>query len=217
MKSSGAEHPWLGLLGLALLALGLRAAAQRHLNAADLARLYQAGFGRNAVALLAVAPVSANEREILERRLSRALAVSAHDPERLRAIPPYPLSDDGRYWPYTSDLAPPARWSLHWDGAESGLLRIIPGDAPAWKQPTRSQGLVRPDWSAFSGLVAYYDLGRVWIADVRGRRHQSLVQEPGLEQGGQLRFSADGTALAFYFRGAQRWMAQDLYVLVERP
>jgi hypothetical protein len=105
---------------------------------------------------------------------------------------------------------------VDWDGEESGQIQIRPIGAPAWRQPTRSQGLVLPDWSAMSGLVAYYDLGRVWIADVKGRKHQSLVQEPQLEQGGQLRFSADGTALAFYYSGAQRWISQDLYVLVEK-
>lgn len=217
MKSSGDERPWLGLLGLVLLGLGLRAAVERRLDADDLARLYQAGFGRNAVALLPLAEIAPPERAVLERRLERAAAVAAHDPERLRAVPPYPVRDDGRYWPLTSDLVPPARWAMRWDGFESGVLSVRPRKGAAWRQPTRSQALVRPDWSAFSGLVAYYDLGRVWIADVNGRRHQSLVQAPGLEQGGQLRFSADGTALAFYENATGRWSAQDLYVLLEKP
>lgn len=216
MKSSGADRPWLGLLGLALLALGLRAALQRHLDAAELARLYQAGFARSAVALLPVSRVAPNERAVLIKRLERATAVASFDPERLRAVPPQPLSDDGRFWPFSSDLAPPAGLRVHWDGGESGEISVTPYGAPAWKQHTRSQGLVQPDWSALSGLVAYYDLGRVWIADIKGTKHQSLVQEPQLEQGGQLRFSADGTALAFYYSGAQRWISQDLYVLVEK-
>jgi hypothetical protein len=217
LKSSGVDRPWLGLLGLLLLAWGLRGAIHRQLDAPELARLYQSGFARPAVALLPAAQVAAGEREVLLRRLERATAVAAYDPERLRAVPPYPLSDDGRFWPFLSDLAPAAHWDLDWDGEESGTLHISPLGAPAWKQPTRSQALVQPDWSAMSGLVAYYDLGRVWIADVSGRKHQSLVAEPQLEQGGQLRFSADGTALAFYYRGAQRWISQDLYVLVEAP
>lgn len=217
MKSSDAEHSWLGWLGLCLLAWGLRAALHHRLDAADLARLYQAGFARPAVALLSQTPVAPNERAVLQRRLERASAVSAQDPQRLRAIPPYALSDDGRFWPLSSDLSPAARWDLDWSGAESGELRVYPLGGKPWKQTLRSEAPVLPDWSAFSGLVAYYDLGRVWIADVQGRHFQSIVQEPGLEQGGQLRFSADGTALAFYYRGAQRWMAQDLYVLVERP
>jgi hypothetical protein len=217
LKSSNAERPWLGLLGLAALAWGLRAAVHHQLDAVELARLYQAGFARPAVALLPASQVAAAEREVLLKRLERASAVAAYDPERLRAVPPYPLLDDGRFWPFSSDLSPPALWQMDWEGEESGVLRITPQGAPAWKQPTRSQGLVQPDWSAMSGLVAYYDLGRVWIADVSGRKHQSLVQEPQLEQGGQLRFSADGTALAFYYRGAQRWISQDLYVLVEKP
>jgi hypothetical protein len=217
LKSSGAEHPWLGFLGLLLLGLALRAALHWQLDAGELARLYQAGFARNAVALLDAASVAPNEAEVLRKRLERALAVSAHDPERLRAVPPYAVSDDGRYWPFSSDLAPAAAWRLDWDGAESGVLQVSPRGMAPWRQSTRSQALVRPDWSAFSGLVAYYDLGRVWIADVSGLRHQSLVQEPALEQGGQLRFSADGTALAFYDRNGRRWMAQDLYVLLERP
>lgn len=217
MKSSGAEHPWLGLFGLVLLALGLRAALHWQLDASELARLYQAGFARNAVTLLDATVVAPHEADVLRKRLERAIAVSAHDPERLRAVPPYAVSDDGRYWPFSSDLAPPAAWRLNWDGAESGVLQISPRGASPWRQSTRSQALVRPDWSAFSGLVAYYDLGRVWIADVSGLRHQSLVQEAALEQGGQLRFSADGTALAFYDKRGRRWMAQDLYVLLERP
>lgn len=216
MKSSG-DKPWLGLLGLLLLALGYRAVLQQRLDAVAMARLYQAGFGRNVVALLPLADLSLNERAVLERRLERAVAVSAHDPQRLRAVAPYPLGDDGRYWPFTSDLSPAARWDLRWHGAESGRLSVTPRIGKAWQQELRSQALVQPDWSAFSGLVAYYDLGRVWIADVNGTRFQSLVQEPALEQGGRLRFSADGTALAFYYRGAQRWMSQDLYVLVEKP
>lgn len=217
MKSSNGDRPWLAWLGLLGLAWGLRSAVQRQLDAAELARLYQAGFARGAVALLPVSRVAPVEREVLERRLQRAAAVASFDPERLRAVPPYDLSDDGRYWPFNSDLAPAALWHVDWHGEESGMIRVTPMGSAAWAQPTRSQGLVMPDWSAMSGLVAYYDLGRVWIADVRGRKHQSIVQEPQLEQGGQLRFSADGTALAFYYRGAQRWMSQDLYVLVERP
>jgi hypothetical protein len=217
LKSSGVDRPWLGLLGLLLLGWGLRSAVQRQLDAAELARLYQAGFARPAVALLSVSQVAPNEREVLVKRLERASAVASFDPERLRAVAPYPLSDDGRYWPFSSDLSPAAIWQVDWDGEESGVIRVKPQGAPEWRQPTRSQGLVLPDWSAMSGLVAYYDLGRVWIADVKGRKHQSLVQEPQLEQGGQLRFSADGTALAFYYRGAQRWISQDLYVLVEKP
>lgn len=215
MKSSG-DKPWMGLLGLMLLAVGSWTLAHRRLDADGMARLYQAGFARNVVALLPLADVSDNERAVLVRRLERASAVSAHDPQRLRAVQPYPLSDDGRFWPFSAELAPAAHWDLRWHGSESGTLTISPRSAPAWRQELRSQALVQPDWSAFSGLVAYYDLGRVWIADVNGTRFQSLVQEPALEQGGRLRFSADGTALAFYFRGAQRWMSQDLYVLVER-
>jgi hypothetical protein len=198
------------------LALGLRAALRRQLDAAELARLYQAGFARPAVALLAVSRVAPNERAVLIKRLERAAAVASFDPERLRAVPPYPLSDDGRFWPFSSDLAPLAGLRVDWDGGESGELTVTPFGSEPWRQSTRSQGLVLPDWSAASGLVAYYDLGRVWISDIKGTKHQSLVQEPQLEQGGQLRFSADGTALAFYYSGAERWISQDLYVLVER-
>jgi hypothetical protein len=63
--------------------------------------------------------------------------------------------------------------------------------------------------------VAYYDLGRVWIVDVTGKRYQSLVQEPLLDEGGILKFSADGTALAFYFSADESLLAQNLYVLAE--
>ncbi len=216
--SSDAEHPWLGCLGLVLLVLGLRGAVQHRVDAAELARFYQAGFAHNAVALLPLTPVSPVEREVLQRRLERAVAVSAHNPLRLRAVPPYPLGDDGRYWPATSDLAPPARWRLRRSGSENAKLHIaLHGQAPTAPFETRSERLVMPDWSPFSRLVAYYDLGRVFISDLEGLHMQSLVQVPELEQGGQLRFSADGTALAFYYRGAQRWTAQDIYVLVERP
>lgn len=217
MKSSGAERPCLGLLGLLLLAGMLRMAARRGLDAGELARLYQSGFARNAVALLPLSSLADSERGVLERRLQRAVTVSAHDPERLRAVPPHPLSGDGRFWPALGELVPPAGWRLRWDGQESGELSIRPEGAPAWKVPLRSLDLVRPDWSPFSGLVAYYDLGRVWIADVNGRRFQSLVQEPLLDRGGAIRFSADGTAVAFYFHENGRWLSQDLYVLVESP
>lgn len=217
LKSSDAERPWLGILGLLLFACLLRGALRYRLPADEMARLYQAGFARNAVALLPLARLSGSERSVLERRLQRAVAVSAHDPERLRAVPPYPLTGDGRFWPSIGELVPAATWRLRWDGEESGELSVAPEGAPAWKVPLRSRDLVRPDWSPFSGLVAYYDLGRVWIADVRGRRFQSLVQEPLLDRGGAIRFSADGTAVAFYFHEDGRWLSQDLYVLVERP
>jgi hypothetical protein len=216
LKSSNAERLITGLLGLGLLALGLRQAGLRRVNAAELSRLYQAGFCRSSVALLAMADCAPVEAAELRRRLDRADTVRRFDPERLRATKPFAVSDDGRFWPASASVGPSAALELRWDGEESGSLQVQPYDAPAWSAPLRSRQLVRPDASAYSGLVAYYDLGRVWIADVRGRKFQSLVQEPLLEQGGVLRFSADGTALEFYARTAGRWQAQYLYVLKDR-
>jgi hypothetical protein len=213
--SSAADRPWLGLLGLLLLGWAGHRAAQRRLDARELARLYQAGFCRGSVALLTEADCAPVEAAVLRRRLERAQTVSRYDPERLRATRPFALADDGRFWPASANVGPGAFMSVSWDGEESGRLELRPFDAPAWSAPLRSRQLVQPDWSASSGLVAYYDLGRVWIADVRGRKFQSLVQEPELEQGGMLRFSGDGTALAFYAHSQRRWMAQDLYVLKE--
>lgn len=203
----------MGLLGW-LLAAGLGwNLAHRGLDAAELARLYQAGFCRPSVALLPLSRVSTLEAEVLRRRLARADTVRRFDPERLRATAPYALADDGRFWPSSAGAPLLAGWHLRWDGSESGVLRVQPYGAQAWQVPLRSQALVAPDASAYSGLVAYFDLGRVWIADVGGKRFQSLVQEPDLEQGGVLKFSADGTTLAFYFNQGGRWMVQDLYVL----
>jgi hypothetical protein len=204
------------LAALALAWAGSRLAARR-LDAPSLGRAYQTGFARGAVSIGSQQsdPSASNELNVLSRRLERARIVSAYDPERLRAVSPFVLVNDGRFWPYAGDVHPRARWSLRWDGAESGELTVAPYDAPAWSVPLRSKALVRPDWSPFSNLVAYYDLGRVWIVDVKGRRFQSLVQEPLLDDGGVLKFSADGTALAFYFNADQRWKAQDLYVLAE--
>jgi hypothetical protein len=207
----------LGALGLLVALSGAWTLSQRSLDAPALARAYQEGFASAAVSLGQSQRASTTEAEqaLLTRRLERARIVSAYDPERLRAVPPFVLVDDGRFWPYAGDVHPRASLTLRWDGSESGLLTVLPYGAPAWSAPLRSRGLVRPDWSPFSNLVAYYDLGRVWIVDVQGRRFQSLVQEPLLDEGGVLRFSADGTALAFYFNADQRWKAQDLYVLAQ--
>jgi hypothetical protein len=217
-KSSSVSAPSLlalaglaGLLGLAYLADGWR------LSATDLARAYQTGFAAAAVTLGGAEPgiTTPQEQALLQRRLERARIVSAYDPEHLRAVPPFLLIDDGRFWPYAGDVHPRAEMRLRWDDGAGGELSITPYGGTPWKQPLRSKRLVRPDWSPVSNLVAFYDLGRVWIVDVSGRRMQSLVQEPLLDQGGVLRFSADGTALAFYFDADQRWKALDLYVLKE--
>jgi hypothetical protein len=208
---------WLAVAGLAAL-LGLVYLASGHqLTAPDLARAYQNGFAAAAVKLGGEEPgiTTAIQQTVLQRRLERARIVGAYDPEHLRAVPPFVLIDDGRFWPYAGDVHPRAEMRLRWDGVESGELSITPYGGTPWKQPLRSKGLVRPDWSPVSNLVAFYDLGRVWIVDVSGRRMQSLVQEPMLDEGGVLRFSADGTALAFYFNVDRRWKALDLYVLKE--
>ena len=202
-------------MGLLLFAWGGHRLVTLRLSAADLARLYQAGFCRGSVALLPVSDCAPVQAAVLRRRLLRAETVSRYDPERLRATRPFPIADDGRFWPASATVGPSATMTLTWEGSQGGRLELRPFDASAWGAPLRSQELVRPDWSANSGLVAYYDLGRVWIADVRGHKFQSLVQAPQLEQGGVLRFSADGTALAFYSDSQRRWMAQDLYVLKE--
>ena len=214
-KSSAASPFWLSLGGAAL-AVTLGLLGLRHdIEAPDLARAYQTGFAAPAVNLggSSAAVASGNEQAVLNRRLERARIVSAYDPERLRAVPPFVLFNDGRFWPYAGDVMPRATLRLDWSGKESGQLFIRPYGGEAWSVPLRSKRLVRPDWSPFSNLVAYYDLGRVWIVDVKGKRFQSLVQEPLLDEGGVLRFSADGTALAFYFSADQKWKAQDLYVL----
>ncbi len=215
-KSSAVSGVWLAVLGALCVVWATGAAVGHRLSAPELARAYQCGFATAAVTLggsKSFASASSVEQSVLSRRLERARIVSAYDPERLRAVPPFVLFNDGRFWPYAGDVLPRASMHLRWDGAESGELTIQPYGAEAWSVPLRSKHLVRPDWSPFSNLVAYYDLGRVWIVDVKGKRFQSLVQEPLLDEGGVLRFSADGTALAFYFNADQRWKAQDLYVL----
>jgi hypothetical protein len=216
-NSSGDKAPWLGFLGLLLLAAALPWILNRRVDGAVLARAYQCGFASPAVTLGQSQGSGTNggEQAVLSRRLERARIVSSYDPEHLRAVPPFTLINDGRFWPYAADAHPQANLRLRWDGSESGELYVQPYDGVAWSVPLRSKNLVQPDWSPYSNLVAYYDLGRVWIVDVQGRRFQSLVQEPLLDEGGRLRFSADGTALAFYFEADQRWKAQDLYVLSE--
>lgn len=216
MKSSDAEpRPWLGLLGLAFFAwLGWQA-GRSDLDARQLAGIYQAGFARVAVKLIPLAHIAPTQADVLRRSLERADVVCSYDLEHLRAVPPFALADDGRFWTAMSDIHPRATMELRWDGSESGSLTIRPQGLPAWQVPLRSKDLVRPDWSPYSGLVAYYDLGRVWIADVQGKKFQSLVQEPLLDEGGRLRFSADGTSLAFYFHADRNWKGQYLYVLKE--
>jgi hypothetical protein len=203
------------LLGVAAAAVLALVFCGWSVGGADLARLYQAGFARSAVRLLPLAVVDTREAAILRKRLERADLVCSFTPERLRATRPFMLADDGRFWPSLNDLHPLARIGLTWHGAGMGELVVTPEGAPSWRTPLRCTGLVRPDWSPYSGLVAYYDLGRVWIADVQGRRFQSLVQEPRLDAGGDLKFSSDGTALAFYFDADKTWMVQDLFVLGE--
>jgi len=190
-----------GLLGLALGAVLALAFCQRRADGALLADLYQAGFARSAVRLLPLSGASPQEAAELRARLSRADIVCSFDPEHLRATPPFAVDADSRFWPATNDFHPPAQIDVEWDGEESGELTVQPEQGPEWK--------------AYSGLVAYYDLGRVWIVDVKGKRYQSLVQEPLLDEGGILKFSADGTALAFYFHADKSLLAQNLYVLAE--
>ena len=216
MRPSDAKTPWAGFLGLGLLAALGWSALRYQVDGLALARIYQAGFARAAVALVPASTADGLQAQVLARRLERSDVVRAYDPERLRATLPFSLAADGRFWPAANDIQPHARMDVRWDGAESGQLTVTPFGGKPWNVPLRSRGLVRPDWSAYSGLVAYYDLDRVWIADVEGRRFQSLVQEPRLDEGGVLKFSADGTALAFYFHSDNAWKAQDLYVLAER-
>jgi hypothetical protein len=216
VSRSSAVSAWLPFVGAALFIVTGFAWLGHSLDAPELARAYQFGFASSAVTLGSsnAGQTTSKEQAVLSRRLERARIVSAYDPERLRAVPPFVLFNDGRFWPYAGDVMPNAAMRLRWDGAESGELSITPYDGgEAWSVLLRSKRLVRPDWSPFSNLVAYYSDGRVWIVDVKGKRFQSLVQEPLLEEGGVLRFSADGTALAFYFNADQRWKAQDLYVL----
>ncbi|HXB98245.1 MAG TPA: hypothetical protein VNZ54_09340 [bacterium] len=216
MKSSDVKALLLALLGLGLFGLGAQRLGQRRVGAAELARLYQAGFCGVSVHLIPAADCSPLEAAVLRRRLERADIVRRYDPERLRATTPFTLQDDGRFWAASAAAPPSAFMRLDWGGSESGQLELQPWDGPAWQVPLRSKALVLPDWSAYSGLVAYYDLGRVWIADLHGKKFQSLVQEPLLENGGVLKFSADGTALAFYFHANHQWLAQNLYVLKGR-
>ncbi len=216
MKPSGADRPAWALLGIAMLAALGAGAAHRRMNGAELERFYQCGYARPAVALLPLADIAPVEAAGLVKRLNRANVVFRFDPEKLRATPAVPLVDDGTFWPAKLDLCPRAGMRLRWDGAESGELAVSPEGAPAWKVALRSKEFVRPAWSAFSGLIAYYDMGRVWIADVRGRRFQSVSVEPRLEDGGNLKFSADGTALEFYSDRDRTWKAQFLYVLKGR-
>lgn len=216
MRPSDARLPWPGLLGLAMLAVLGWSALRYRTDGETLARIYQAGFARSAVVLVEASHADSLQAQVLTRRLERSDIVRAYDPERLRATLPFLLTADGRFWPAANDIQPHARMQVRWDGAESGELKVTPFGGKAWNVPLRSRGLVRPDWSAYSGLVAYYDLERVWIADVEGKKFQSLAWAPLLDEGGVLKFSADGTALAFYFHQDGRWKAQDLYVLADR-
>jgi hypothetical protein len=214
---SSAETPVLGLLGLALGALAALFFSRQAISGADLVRLYQDGFARAAIRLLPLSSATTHEADVLRRLQERADVVCAFDPERLRATPPFVLADNGRFWPAANDFHPSARIQVRWDGSESGELSVWPEEGPPWRAALRSKGMVQPDWSPYSGLVAYYDLGRVWIVDVTGKRYQSLVQEPLLDEGGVLKFSADGTALEFYFHANKSWMGQHLFVLQESP
>jgi hypothetical protein len=216
LKSFDVRAQLLGLIGLCLLGYGGWKLGQRRVGAAELARLYQAGFCRASVNLIGAAECSPVEAAVLRKRLERADIIRRYDPERLRATKPFALADDGRFWAASAAAPPMAFLRLDWDGSESGQLELQPWDGPSWQVPLRSKSLVLPDWSAYSGLVAYFDLGRVWIADIHGKKFQSLVQEPLLENGGVLKFSADGTALAFYFHANRVWLAQNLYVLKGR-
>jgi hypothetical protein len=212
--SSKNSIPFAGFAGLALAAWLVVMFLDWRPSASDLARLYQAGFARPAVRLAALAAIEPEKAAYLEAKLARARVVAGYNPERLRASEPFLLRDDGLFWPSLNDLAPAAQASYELLAAGGACLSVAPEDSKPWSVNVRSSG-VRPDWSAASNLVAYYDLGRVWIADVQGRHFQSIALEPALEKGGALRFSADGTALEVYTETDGVWRAQDLYVLWE--
>lgn len=212
MRPSAAEKA-LAAVGVLLAGLGARALLRLPgPDGPELARLYQHGFGASVQALAQAPGVSPAQREELAKRWLRARTLARHDPEDLRATPPFILRDDGRFWPKSSDVHPTGSMVVSGQGA-SRQLRISPYGGAPWSVPLRSAFQVAPDWSPVSGLVAYFDLGRIWIADVAGRKYQSLASVPELEQGGELRFSADGNSLAFQPRHGGAWKAVDFYAL----
>jgi hypothetical protein len=124
--------------------------------------------------------------------LSRAFQIQARSADLLQVDPPR----ENALVLLESDVLPRGKFALE---ARSGGwdFKVLPWDSAAWKAPSDSGGRVEPCAYPANGRVAYYNLGRIWISDLDGRRMQSLQHVPLLEEGGRLFWDYGGTRLCW--------------------
>lgn len=193
MKSS--NNPlWPGLLGLALFALVGHSLARHRVREADLEAALRLGYARPSGTLSKSEALAKGDAADLGwlSPLDRAFQIQVSAADRLRIDFP----QDQELILLETDVQPRAQWGLA--SRDAGWeIRIRPWDSAPWSAPSNSGAAVLPAAYPPNGRIAYYDLGRIWIADLNGMKMQSLQHVPLLEQGGQLFWDYAGTRLCW--------------------
>ncbi len=191
MKSSADQVKWPGLLGLLLLGWGLWRLAIHQASPSEIEAALRLGYARSA-AKLAQAGLAGGQGGWL-KSFERALGVQLAAADRLKVEPP--LEDE--LVMLETDVMPAASYRLEFASGGLWSLQVRPWRGKSWQAPSHSGGAVRPAAYPANGRVAYYDLGRIWIADLQGLRMQSLKHVPLLEKGGALMWDYAGTRLCW--------------------
>lgn len=193
MKSS-TNLQWPGLLGLLLALLGIRYLAHYRVREADLGAALRLGYARPAEML--------SKSTLLDRTdvsdlgwlspLDRAFQIQISAADRLRVDVP----QEQELILLETDVMPQASYGL-FDKDHGWEIRVRPWYGESWSAPSNSGARVEPAVYPANGRIAYYDLGRIWIADLNGLKMQSLQHVPLLQNGGQLYWDYAGTRLCW--------------------
>jgi hypothetical protein len=189
-----AEPLWPGLLGLALAAWGIIALAHYRLQERDLEAALRLGYARPAATLSKSEALSRGDSPDLGwlSPLDRAFKIQLSAADRLRIDVP----QEQDLILLESDVMPQARYRLA-EVPGGWEIQVRPWQGQAWSAPSNSGGRVGPAVYPANGRVAYYDLNRIWIADLNGLKMQSLQHVPLLQDGGQLFWDYGGTRLCW--------------------
>lgn len=185
---------WPGLLGLVLAALGVNFLGHYQVHEADLEAALRLGYARPAGLLSKSSVLSRVDVADLGwlSPLDHAFKIQISAADRLRVDVP----QEQDLILLETDVMPQAYYGLFWN--EKGWeVRVKPWQGEAWSAPCNSGGPVHPAVYPANGRIAYYDLGRIWIADLNGLKMQSIQHVPLLENGGQLYWDYGGTRLCW--------------------